>query len=110
MGVDNYGILFLGLEVTEVDITSLPGYDSGFIEENGIDEFLYKMNTEDKLTSQADSCDYSSVELIGYELANSGPYDYKEVNGLTGTIATKTKQFLRRFGVEPKIYIMNYQC
>lgn len=112
MGVDNNGRLFLGLMQKEVDLSKIPGLDMKILEEDGLGEALESVSRKPAtkgLCSQDDSGYERNKTLVGYLLADSGSYGLKKIDDLPSKIAESTKKFVEIFGIEPNIYILNYQ-
>ena len=112
MGIDNNGILFLGLEKREVNVENVPGLNMDDFD-NDAEGALYFWRKSDesrpRLTIQWQNGEREGKLLIGFELANSGSYGCKEVVGLAEKIALYTTSFLQLFRKHPKMWIMNYQ-
>src|SRR3990167_5078249 len=110
MGIDNNGILFLGLEKREVNVENIIGLNADDFD-NDSEDALYFWRTSDKsrpkLTLQCQN-DKGEV-LIGFELGNSGSYGCREIFGLEEKISLCRTDFLQLFVKHPKIWIMNYQ-
>lgn len=120
MGVDNNAILFLGREEGDIDFSKLPDFDLEEYEE--YNEYLREWSVaegygekpwnDDTLQSALQSRLYSGYNpvLVGFELGNSGSYGCKAFAiDLVGLIQAKTKAFKEIFGIEPKIFILNWQ-
>jgi hypothetical protein len=112
MGIDNNGILFLGLPDHELDISVLD-LNPAAIEENGIEEALWEWRLADKnrlqIEAQPDSRYDRRMILIGFKLADSGSYGCKEVEEFQEKLNKSKEQFIKLFQKIPKIWILNYQ-
>lgn len=112
MGVDNRGILFMGLKEEELDLAKLGNFDFKLMEDEGLWEALWSWDREHGkigLTCQENNGYSYDFRLVGYQLAASQSYGCDEVEDLAGKIGRKNAEFYGLFGVLPKIYIMNYQ-
>jgi hypothetical protein len=116
MGVDNNAILFLGREESDIDFSKLPDFDleeyddcNGHLGEWSVAHGYSKSVWDSDALQTRLYSEYNPV-LVGFELGNSGSYGCRAFAiDLVGLIQAKTKVFKEVFGVEPKIFILNWQ-
>lgn len=111
MGVDNNGILFLGLPESEVDLTVLPDFDADAAGDDR-DYLRYtwgEVPGHPQFVFQEDNGYDPRVRFVGFKLADSGSYGYKEVEDLPGNLNRCALIFENWLGKRPKVFILNYQ-
>ena len=106
MGVDNNAIVFIGS--TTKDLINKAIKDGVESVEDTYSAIQYYGRDCKELDYQWTNEEF---ELIGFEIANSGPYGCveKEPSVVSEDINSRAKRFWELTGLTPKIYIMNYQ-
>lgn len=108
MSVDNSAILFVGLPVSDVDASLIPGID---IDEWGNDPegCIFRLDRDDKLEIRYTSEYHDPDKVIGYCIGDSDSYGIKEIPNLPERLTTAIDNFRNLFLEKPKIYLYNWQ-
>jgi len=108
MGVDNNGMLIVGLEDKDFNYDALPDlaeYD------DSIEGWAWANRS--KLPAGMELRDitagYWRHSIIGFVVGDSGSYKYKEIEDAEGKISTARAAFEGIFGVKPRVFILNRQ-
>ncbi len=114
MGVDNNGILFLGLPSSDELLGKLEGFDMEEAAESVREAVWNWVIDYGRIEVHAGLCahrknGWDNDLLLGFTLADSGSYGCEEVLGLGEAIIEKAQKFRTIFSANSKIYIMNYQ-
>jgi len=109
MSIDNNGMLMVGLKDKDIPYDTLPNFkDSDYLE-----EWVYANLDKVSIPSGVEFRDVSTGYLInglaGFVVADSGSYQYKEVENIEDKIKATVSAFESIFGVKPKVFILNYQ-
>jgi len=104
MGVDNYGVFLVGLKASEIP--------DGFKVDVGNFE-SWAWNNLDPVDGMSwtsinpDGCWDDS--LVGIEIASSPSYGYRKVDHVIRKVSRARVAFREVFGVDPDVYILNFQ-
>lgn len=105
MGVDNNGVLVVGLESGEFP------YPDGY--EGNINDWYWDHRGEVHIPDGMDLRDinpgYWECDIAGIVVADSGSYAYKKVEDIEDRIGAAKAAFKTVFGVDGKVFILNNQ-
>lgn len=107
MGVDNNGMLIVGVENKDFPYDRL----SGFEEDDSVTEWAWSHRDEIQtgLELWEISSSYWRNSIIGFVIGDSGSYKYKKIEDIGSKIKEAETAFRELFGVEPGTFIMNRQ-
>jgi len=107
MGIDNNGMLVVGLESSEFPYDKLEGYA-----DEGLGEWAYLregMVVPMGMEIQEVRNDYWKEGIAGIVVADSGSYSYKEAVDIEIKIQAAREAFMALFGADPRVFILNWQ-
>ena len=112
MGIDNNAILMVGLdEMNDDDLLKIPGVTQEMIDDEELPDWLYDNDESDNLIIKHLSSYSGNVWFIGYELGDSGSYNYQSYDPdyFCESIKNAKTKFMGIFGKCPNVILFNHQ-